>query len=198
MTWLALLATLAVLLAASIAGTGCAHPSVLQQRQPTGRGLAEQTQLCAHAPVLQQRQPGARQLTEYNKLTNTTELPVLRAVDRSCGRLVVVFCAVKKQGEAATTHDIYLKISVLSVLEKAPSLVRPTGHMNRCWITRRPMKTKERNKRKGCTPAEVTSLAGASIETFSWPNTNAARKQPYAGGILWLSAALLKCTTTTA
>lgn len=96
MAWLALLATLALRLAAGNAGNGHAHP---------------------------QGQPAARHLAEYSELTNTTELPVLGAIDKTCGRLVVIWCAVKKAGEAATIHDSYLKVSVLSVLEKAPSVV---------------------------------------------------------------------------
>lgn len=99
MAWSALVAALALLLAA---GNACLH---------------------AHPPWLQKRQPAARRLAEYSELTNTTELPALRGIDQGCGRLVVVFCAVKKAGEAATVHDTYLKVSVLSVLEKAPSLI---------------------------------------------------------------------------
>ena len=76
------------------------------------------------ASVVQRRQPAARRLTEYNVLTNNTELPALQVIDENCRKLVVVFCAVKKADEAGTIHDSYLKVSVLSVLEKAPSLVR--------------------------------------------------------------------------
>ncbi len=104
MAWLMLLAVLALLLAAGHAGTGCAH-----------------------SPVLHRGQPAVRRLAEYVELTNTTQLPVLREIDKDCKRLLVVFCAVKKADEAGTIHDTYLKVSVLSVLEKAPSLVR---HIN--------------------------------------------------------------------
>ena len=61
--------------------------------------------------LLRQAQPTARRLTEYIELTNTTELPVLRAIDASCGRLVVIWCAVKKAGEGASVSDSYLKVS---------------------------------------------------------------------------------------
>jgi len=74
-------------------------------------------------PTLTHPAARGRRLAEYTELTNTTELPVLRAMDRGCRRLVVVWCAVKTPGEGANVYDSYLKVSMLSVLEKAPSLV---------------------------------------------------------------------------
>ncbi|KAK9835958.1 hypothetical protein WJX81_001463 [Elliptochloris bilobata] len=66
---------------------------------------------------------GARRLSEFTELTNTSELPVLRDIDASCGRLAVIWCAVKKEGEGPSVYDSYLKVSILSVLDKAPSVL---------------------------------------------------------------------------
>ena len=69
------------------------------------------------------RPGGARQLAEYEYMTNTTELPRLRAIDESCRRLVVVWCAAKQGGDGISVYDTYLKVSILSALDKAPHVV---------------------------------------------------------------------------
>ena len=69
------------------------------------------------------RRGGARQLAEYEYMTNTTELPRLRGIDKSCGRLVVLWCAAKAEGDGVSVYDTYLKVSILSALDKAPSVL---------------------------------------------------------------------------
>ena len=89
----------------------------------TLRGAAPRVPVQPAAGGLDGRLGGARRLAEFNERTNTTELPVLRAIDASCGRLAVVWCAVKKGGERPSVYDSYLKVSILSVLDKAPSVL---------------------------------------------------------------------------
>ena len=90
---------------------------LLRQMRRGSRWLTEYSELLdTHGAspgrlLLRQAQPAARRLAEYIELTNTTELPVLRAIDASCGRLVVIWCAVKKAGEGASVSDSYLKVS---------------------------------------------------------------------------------------
>ncbi len=102
--------------AAGAAGRGAGRTGAARPEPPAPHSQAAQRDGARGAPA-------GRRLTEYVELTNTTELPALAAIDRSCGRLVVVWCAVKQEGEGASVYDSYLKVSLLSVLAKAPSVV---------------------------------------------------------------------------
>jgi len=94
--------------AAGAAGRGAGRAGAALPEPPAPHSHAAQWEGASGAPA-------GRRLTEYVELTNTTELPALAAIDASCGRLVVVWCAVKQEGEGASVYDSYLKVSLLSV-----------------------------------------------------------------------------------